>query len=305
MNEILIRAGGYSAAIRADMGANCISLKHAETGADILRTPASEDAFAENRNLYGMPFLFPPNRVRDGKYIYNGAVYEFPINEISRNNHIHGFLSATAFQIDYARADCAALSYRATRARPYLAFPHAFHAQIAYALSGAGLLQTLTVTNDSESPMPFGAGFHTTMNVPFIKGARAEDVELSVTCDKIYEVDARIIPTGNTASADNFRRGVNAAGAPISHLLSMRPGENRACLTDRARGVRVVYEVDARYRYWMLFNKGGDAGFICPEPQSWIVDAPNLGWHDDITGFYALKPGETRVLNSRIHIETL
>ena len=58
------------------MGANPIRLRLGE--ADIYRTPPDFAAFRGSPNVYGEPFLFPPNRISGGRYTFNGRVYTFP-----------------------------------------------------------------------------------------------------------------------------------------------------------------------------------------------------------------------------------
>ncbi|NLA97536.1 MAG: hypothetical protein GX836_04935 [Spirochaetales bacterium] len=72
-------SGGYSAFICAHMGANCIQLTKDDVS--LLRTPPSREQFAAQQNLYGIPLLFPPNRTKDGRYMFKGREYRFPINE--------------------------------------------------------------------------------------------------------------------------------------------------------------------------------------------------------------------------------
>lgn len=50
----------------------------------------------------------------------------------------------------------------------------------------------------------------------------------------------------------------------------------------------------------MLFNKGGCEGFVCAEPQTWIIDAPNSMLPPDKSGFRALKP--QRYLSTETHL---
>ena len=43
--------------------------------------------------LYAGKILAPwPNRIKDGKYTFNKKDYQLPINEVSKNNSLHGWL---------------------------------------------------------------------------------------------------------------------------------------------------------------------------------------------------------------------
>ena len=67
---INLSGGGYSAVINLNRGANCISLRH-ESGAVILREPEDPDVL-DNPYLYGMPILFPVNRIDNGCFTVAG-----------------------------------------------------------------------------------------------------------------------------------------------------------------------------------------------------------------------------------------
>ena len=303
MEKITLHAGGYIAWICPDQGANCIRLRHEKTGAEILRTPPTDTILQQSPNVYGMPLLFPPNRILDGQYTFNGRTYVFPINEEPRHHHIHGLLSATPFTVEESRENYARFSFHATQEKPYLQFPHAFSVILEYGLDENGLQQTLTVENHSDSPMPFGAGFHTALRVPFLPDGDADDCMLSVTAGQQWLYDDRIIPTGKTQSAEEFRQGVPAAHRVISTHLDMGGNGGVATLTDQKNGAKIVYEVSEGYHFWMLFNQGGEMGYICPEPQTWMVDAPNRPFAPEITGFDAIAPGDKRVLTAKLHLE--
>lgn len=309
-----LEAGGYVAAICPDLGANCFLLER--DGASFLRIPPSFDAFRRERNIYGMPLLFPPNRVRDGAYRFQGRDYRLPINELERGNHIHGFLSGTPFALAGERADgdaCEAVfSYEASAEAPYPGFPHAFRVTLAYSLGPQGLVQRLGVKNLGETDMPLGLGFHTALNAAFLPGSRAEDYRLRLTVSRQIPLDLeRFLPVGDEIADNELLRalcgeGLPPQGAAVScHLRGAAaglsggaPGEAR--LTHLPSGRALAYWTDPRDLFWTLWNQGGDKGFICPEPQTWIIDAPNSPLPPEESGFAALAPGAEATLVSSL-----
>ena len=82
MNIFEIKNTKYTAKINLSRGGNCISLYNAEWGAHILREPDYTNL--DNPFLYGMPILFPVNRISGGKFLFEGREYHFPVNR-SRN----------------------------------------------------------------------------------------------------------------------------------------------------------------------------------------------------------------------------
>ena len=314
---VRLEAGGYAAAICPDLGANCFLLER--DGASFLRIPPSFDAFRRDCNIYGMPLLFPPNRVRDGAYRFQGREYRLPINEPERGNHIHGFLSSAPFALTSERADggtCEAIfSYEASAEAPYSSFPHAFRVTLAYSLGPQGLVQRLCVKNLGGTDMPLGLGFHTAFNAAFLPGSRAEEYRLSLTVSRQIPLDPeRFLPAGGEIADNELLRALRGEGMPPQgaavscHLRGAAagfsaassagaPGEAR--LSHLPSGRALVYRTDPRYLFWTLWNQGGDKGFICPEPQTWTIDAPNSPLPPEESGFAALAPGaETTLVSS-------
>lgn len=292
LQAVRLTGGGYEALILPAFGANCIKLRHIASGADLFRTPPGAAALRSDPNVYGLPLLFPPNRIRDGFYIFQGRRYAFPINEPSRHHHIHGFLSSSLFRWE-GGGD---FTYRADKSHPYLSFPHGFTMKRSYALDERGLNQTLSVSNDSELDMPLGVGFHASWNVPLIPGEKAEDYALCIPADRQWLTDPRsIIPTGEILADSpvlcRLREGtLHPEGQALSCLMAWGAGPIR--LTG-PRGALVCRQ-DGAFPFVMLWNGGGGKGFVCPEPQTWLTDAPNLPFPRAETGFAALAPGEKR-----------
>ncbi|HWR11716.1 MAG TPA: aldose 1-epimerase [Rectinemataceae bacterium] len=325
---IRLSAGGYAASICPSMGANCFQLERG--GASFLRTPPSLGVFRENPNVYGLPLLFPPNRVGGGKYLFQGREYRLPVNEIGRGNHIHGFLSSAEFSLlgtetgsaapggvvaagygdagREGRDSCGAtFTYEATREAPYSSFSHEFRVILGYSLSGGGLVQRLEVENRGDSDMPIGLGFHAAFNCPFLPGTSPDEYLLRLSVSEELLLDgSTFIPTGEVARASRLvsaLRGEGArpqGGAISSHFRGERGRPGRAVLSHVPSGRSIAYETDPLFAFWMVWNQGGDKGFICPEPQTWMVDAPNSALPPEESGFRALRPGASIVLRSTL-----
>ena len=95
-NEIVLNAGNWYAKILPDFGMNMISLACGDR--HILRSPQNMDTLKKEPYVYGIPLLFPANRVEKGMFTFDGKSYHFPINEPARNNHIHGLMFDAPFR---------------------------------------------------------------------------------------------------------------------------------------------------------------------------------------------------------------
>ena len=153
MEIIELRGGGYSARINLSRGANCIALRNETYGATILREPDYNKGL-DNPYLYGMPVLFPVNRISGGSFEFEGRTYRFPINEPATNCFLHGELHRTPFSAESLSDHRVTAVYRATKEQPYLEFPHEFTLEITYELTENGLEHRVRVTNQSDRNMP-------------------------------------------------------------------------------------------------------------------------------------------------------
>ena len=70
-----ISCDGYEAYINLSRGANCISLR--KNDFTILREPP-QNYDLDNPYLYGMPILFPVNRIEGAEFEFEGRHYQFP-----------------------------------------------------------------------------------------------------------------------------------------------------------------------------------------------------------------------------------
>ena len=294
---VRLTGGGYEAVVLPRFGANCVSLRHAASGASLLREPPSPEVLAREPNVYGLPLLFPPNRIRDGHFAFQGRSYDFPINEPARHHHIHGLLSVTPF----THEGDGVFTFRADEARSYLSFPHAFTVTRGFCLDERGLTQRLTVRNDSGTDMPLGVGFHAAWQVPLnpADDSMACRLQLPVKRQWLFNRET-IIPTGETCEDSPLLSALRTGTlVPEAQALSclLECGEGEDCL-HTPRGTFVCQRL-AGFPFVMLWNGGGGKSFVCPEPQSWLVDAPNLPMPPEMSGFLALAPGEERTLSLR------
>ena len=86
--------GEYTALLIPEMGANLVRLANTRLGAEILRTPGPGEieTFRSRPQVFGLPILFPPNRIADGRYVFEGRTYQYPITIERERNYHHGVL---------------------------------------------------------------------------------------------------------------------------------------------------------------------------------------------------------------------
>lgn len=299
---LTIEGGGYQADIDVSRGANCVRLRNRTYGADILRSRG--DIIPDNPFLYGMPILYPVNRIAGGRFTFEGRVYQFPVNEPETGCQLHGELHRMPFVIEAQGADFIKCAYTAEN---YLGFPHEFRIGISYFLSEHGLRQETAVTNLSETNMPHFLGFHTTFRVPFLKGAKKENVRvLAEVGDEIERNMAVYLPTGRILPEDAVTKAMNSGSfQPFSQKLSRHyraGGRGAIALYDTARHIKVVYENDTKFGWRLIYNGDADE-YICLEPQTCMANCQNAPFDRGDTGFDYLSPHETKTYVSKIFLE--
>ena len=300
---ITLSAGGYTAKIDPARGGNCISLRHEETGARILREPVSYPL--DNPYLYGMPILFPVNRIEGGCFTFEGREYRFPINEPKTGCHLHG----TLHELPFCAIEQTPCSVTLVYDTPYLDFPHRFRLSLSYELGERGLSLACEVENHSDENMPVFLGFHTTFAVPFLPDGDARDCRvLADVGDEIERNMENYLPTGRILPPDDVTRRMRTGDfMPHERVISRHyraEGAGRICLTDTARRLRVVYENSENLSYRLFYNGQADE-YICLEPQTCMANCQNAPFAREDTGFDCIPPRGKKVYFSRIHLEMI
>ncbi|WP_411349865.1 aldose 1-epimerase [Paenibacillus sp. WLX2291] len=313
---VWLRYGDLEAAVLPGVGANLIAYRDHGSGYRFLREPEEQemDAFRANPGVNGIPVLFPPNRYEDGTFTWNGRTYNFPINEPETNNHLHGFLHTIVWDVDFHEANeqesRVGLSVSIDESHPvYSYWPHSFTAKLVYTLSDNGLQQQISIQNHGNDPMPMMLAFHTALNAPFAPDSTADDVTFHATIGQRRQMSERMLPTGEFQPLSAWEQqlkdeSVNPYGEEMDNHYTAEPrnGRNIAEIVDHRVGVKLVYDVGTGYKHWMIWNCKASGSFLCPEPQTNLVNAPNVNVSDEEKGFISLKQGEIWEETSRLYV---
>jgi aldose 1-epimerase len=98
-----------------------------------------------------------PNRLRDGRYEFEGQTYQLPLSEPEKRNAIHGLVRWANWTIRERAANRVVLEHIL---HPQAGYPFALHLAIAYELDDDGLRVETTATNVGHTRCPYGAGAH-------------------------------------------------------------------------------------------------------------------------------------------------
>nr|WP_276207674.1 aldose 1-epimerase [Paludifilum halophilum] len=290
-----------------EWGSNLISLVDQETESELLRVPRSAEEFWEKPVLFGIPILFPPNRIENGRFSYGGRDYQWDVNEEEHHNHIHGFVHTRKWKVIEAEADEKRVVVKtrfdsADYEEVTRQFPHPFSLTMTYVLEGSSLSKTAEVLNHGTDSFPLGLGFHTAFVFP-------EKTSLfSLTAQKRWRLNGRFLPTGQLEEIpyqEKLKEGMSLEGIALDDVFLSSGhdgGTNEAGLWIPASGIEIRYRVDSHFKHWVVYNLDGHHGFVCPEPYTWVTNAPNLRLPAELTGLQELAAGESKVFKTSITV---
>ncbi|MCD8188136.1 MAG: aldose 1-epimerase [Ruminococcus sp.] len=310
---VKLSAGGYEALVAYEIGSNVIRLRDNKNNIEFFRFKDSNTAenIRQSAEVWGLPTLYLPNRFADGVLKTSDAVYHLPVNEKAPySNHIHGFLHKRVHEVVEHKADdnCAWVKTRYVydeKDEFFEYLPVRFTAEYTFTLSRYGLEQTVKFTNCSDKMMPISLATHTTINSPFVDGAKEGNIRLTVPVGKKCELNSRCLPTECLRSLNMYDLEYKTGNkCPVLQDISndMYFGEyteldhekfHGVIAEDIASGKKICYEVSEEYGFWIIWNDRGFNGYFCPEPMTAMINAPNLSLSDDVTGYREIKPAES------------
>jgi aldose 1-epimerase len=245
-----ISAGGYTAVV-TESGAALRTLTY--DGRDLV------DGFGEDELSSGCrgQLLVPwPNRIRDGRYTWDGAEQQLPLTEPSRGNASHGLVRWVAWTLAERATSSVTLTYRLMAQSGY---PWTLDLSVTYALGDDGLLVTQSAVNRSGSPAPYAAGAH-----PYLTAGPGPidtwEVMLPAATRSLSDPE-RLLPVSRESvegTVADFRTARTLGGLGLNHAFTdlVRDGSGVATtvLRDPAAGTGVELWVDATQPWLMVYT---------------------------------------------------
>ncbi|MFC1400465.1 MULTISPECIES: aldose 1-epimerase family protein [Streptacidiphilus] len=185
-----------------------------------------------------------PNRVRDGKYSFDGRDQQLDISEPATHNASHGFVRWLPWRV---MAEDAASVRFGLRLYPMHGYPHILELTASYTLGEDGLSVEVAARNVGPTAAPYGIGAHPYLTLGRGPGSLDEAV-LELPADTWIPVDERMIPTGREAvegTEYDFRKaraiGTTPLDTAFTGLHRDRDGRATVRLTsaDGGRGVEL------------------------------------------------------------------
>lgn len=277
---------GTRRAVVTEVGATLRSFS--VDGRDVVRGFSVQDQISGGRGQNLIPW---PNRIRDGRYIFNGATQQLALTEPARHNAIHGLARHVPWVLVDRQPD--AVTNR-VRIYPQQGWPGILEATITHRVGEDGLTVTVQATNVGVAELPFGYGAHPYLTVG---ESTVDEVAITVPAASYLEVDDRMLPH-KISPVDGT--AYDLRGGPV-----LGPVNLDTALSDLARDsdgrwrVRVVLDDrhavlwgDETMQWVQVFSGGPSRNLsLAVEPMTCGPDAFNAGPTHD--GMRVLAPGET------------
>jgi aldose 1-epimerase len=298
-NDVLI------VSICPEIGNNVYSIWDKKLQREMLRTPESPAALAEQFVQFGTPILMPPNRIHKGQFQFDGRNYQLDITQPATGNHIHGVVRQQPWIVTQAGENEAGQLFitsvlkLAEDEHVQRQYPHALELEITYTLDGGKLVHSLKATNNGDTQAPFGYGLHTW----FLLDGEPESWKLQLPVEGVWELDEACVPTGLIGPLDRYDaliEGVSLQGHNMDTVFQI--GDNPCVAILSKDQVEIRYSGSELFKQWVIFTKGEAHDFICLEPYTWVTNAPNIDQPAEVTGLRGIAPGDTLQLEVTMEI---
>lgn len=288
-----IRGGGYRAVV-TECGATLRRLEY--DGRPLVHGFPEDVPATAGRGQLLVPW---PNRIRDGRYTFDGRDLQLPVNEVRRNNASHGLVRWAPWTLEELTEGSVSLLLR-LMAQP--GYPWTLDLHVVYDLSADGLTVTLTATNLNSSAAPYAAGAHPYLTLGGGAEGDLDRWELTLPAATRLVTDARLLPVGRVGVADtedDFRvsRPIRTRSFDDAFTDLDRDEDGRATVTlsDPRRGRSVALWMDRAHTCVQVYSgddlSSGARASLAVEPMTAAADAFRTG-EDLVVLSPAGEPGD-------------
>jgi aldose 1-epimerase len=232
-----------------------------------------------------------PNRIKDGKFSFEGKTYQVDINESRLNNALHGFIFKKSFSVEKVILEPTfaevflSYSYDGSEA----GFPFKFKTDIVYKISDdEGFSVSVGASNIDNKNVPMGIGWHPYFQLP----SKINDIKLQLPKYQVYEIDEQMIPTGNKSDFNAFSTSKKIEDVTFDNCFGLVGNDKKSStiLMDEASGIALEFWQDRGtngFDFLQIYTPPTRTT-IAIEPMTCGVDVFNNG-----NGLLILKPGES------------
>ncbi len=258
--------------------------EHGGKSIEWLRPASDRDlASGELRGMSSFPLVPFSNRIRDGRFSFQGRDIALPLNFLPERHAIHGQGWQRAWAVTEQSTNRLTIAYDHAGD----AWPYPYHAAQTFQLSGEILEQTLMVKNTGEHAMPLGLGVH-----PYF--VRTPQATVTAEVEAMWTTDEETMPRDPVPPPPQRQPGggIVADEVRIDNTYVGWRGKARVAWPEWQ--AHLTIRADPPLDKLVIFTPAGE-DFLCVEPVTNITDAFNYaqqGRHD--TGLIILSPGQSQ-----------
>jgi aldose 1-epimerase len=293
---------GATARILPDLGFNCFEFKTFIAGqrVDVLDASPQFATGQEKPSGHGIPLLFPfPNRIRGGRYSWEGRDYEIPPAHASHDatgNAIHGFCLDRPWRVISRGADFALGQFELSKDAPdRLSFwPADFRIEVRYQVRGNKLRADIRLVNPSAVSLPWGFGTHPYFKLPLGAKSRPTHCLVQAPASEEWEL-IDCLPTGRRlpiSEPKDLREGAYFDVLKMDDVLTGLPAGAISVdcgIMDESCGFQVTQTAGPAFRDIVVYTPP-NRNAVCLEPYTCATDAINLQQRGIDAGWRVLEP---------------
>ena len=282
--QYVIEAGRHRATV-VEVGAGLQNYTY--DGTDVTGSYGDDELPPKGCGITLVPW---PNRIRDGKYTFEGTAYQLPLTEPAARNAIHGLGRWVRWAKVRHEPDSVTLRLDVV---PQNGYPFEVRVDVTYALHAErGLRVTLAATNQGRGRAPFGAGSHPYLST---RGHALADTTLELPARELLVVDDKQLPVGvrPVAGSDrDLRRGRRLRSLRLDDgFTGLVTADGRGVAEVRTRDGGAQLWFDETFTFLQVFTRDAltpDQPAIAIEPMTCAPNAFNTG-----AGLIVLEPRGT------------
>lgn len=284
-----ISAAGYRATV-CEQGATLRSLTL--EGSDLVLPSAAGTLPEGSRGQQLTPW---PNRIRDGHYVFDGADQQLAVNEVDRNNAIHGLVRWMFFDAVEHTADSITQTVEVP-AQP--GWPGRIEITVTHRVGADGLTVEVGARNVGPTALPFGYAPH-----PYLVAGQGpiDDWQVSAPFGTYLVTDDRLLPIQLASVArrpEDLRAGDRFGDRVLDTAYTGTTESGRWQVEIRNGATTRVLWADPELGWTQIYTPD-DRASLAVEPMTCGPDAFNEGpTHDSML---RLGPGDEVHLRWGIH----
>ncbi|TNE63251.1 MAG: aldose 1-epimerase [Bacteroidetes bacterium] len=198
--------------------------------------------------------LFPyPNRLKDGTYSWLGQDYQFPLNNASTGNAIHGFVRDESFEVVRIEltTENAGITCRYDYRGHHAWYPFPFVLEVSFNITDRKAFEvSFLLRNRHKAAIPVGLGWH-----PYFRLTdRADAHQVQMPPCSMVEVDDRMIPTGARRQYDHFSTLTPVGATELDNCFHVEESHALYHLTLKGRDHTLALDASrSLFPYFQIF----------------------------------------------------